>query len=145
MGKKVFSFLAVLVLAVCVLFGCGAEGLPSASATAAVNYVRVAVVDKDSNVLFDEEVSTYSSTLDKVLQEQSIPFTISGGFVTSVYNIENAADWSYCWMFYTNAAGMTDGTYPYTYDGTAYGSASMGLSELAIKDGATYVIVCVVF
>ena len=139
--SKVLVLLLVVVFAAFALSACGANEGTGA------NKVTIVVIDENGTELFNKTFKTDSATLKDVFDEKQIPYTMdaSGTMVSSIYDKANPADWSYCWMFYTNADGMTDGTYPYTYKDVQYGSASYGATELQMKDGATYVVVFVKF
>ena len=156
--KKVSKVLVVLLIAIFstfVLASCNDKesvesvsptgSVESVSPTGAVESNRLIIVDKAGNTLYDQKFDTDKTTLKAVLDEKEIPYTMDGTMVSSVYGRSNPIGWSYCWMFYTDADGMTDGTDPYTYDGVQYGRASYGITELQIKQGATYVIVFVKF
>jgi len=139
--SKVLVVLLIAIFAVCMFTACGANEGTGA------NRVTLVVLDENGTELFNKTFKTDAATLKDVFDEKEIPYTMdaSGTMVASIYNKANPADWSYCWMFYTNADGMTDGTFPYTYKDVQYGSVSYGVTQLQMKDGATYIAVFVKF
>lgn len=139
--SKVLVVLLIAIFAVCMFTACGDKEPANG------NKVTLVIIDETGTELFNKTFKTESATLKAVFDEKEIPYTMdaSGTMVSSIYDKANPADWSYCWMFYTNADGMTDGTFPYTYKDVQYGSVSYGATELQMKDGATYVIVFVKF
>ena len=40
--------------------------------------------------------------MDKLKEDEQITFTIVDGMITSINGVENPADWSKCWMLYTD-------------------------------------------
>ena len=73
-------------------------------------------------------------------------YIIDNGMITSINGIENAADYSKCWMLYTsdneNSAAMY-GTVE--YEGVEYASAMLGAEALQVKAGEVYIWVLVTF
>jgi len=78
--------------------------------------------------------------MDTLVKKGDMVCTIEDGMVTSINGIQNAADYSSCWMLYTsdeenaNAAwGTVD------FEGKQYGSAISGAETLKVKAGQLYI------
>lgn len=109
--------------------------------------------DKESVVRLIEREGLYvmyceeSNGTDKLLdamenlrQEGELAFEISGGMVTSIGGVANAADFTKCWMLYTSDAELSNTEWGVVeYDGESLGSAIVGVENLTIKTGEYYV------
>ena len=72
---------------------------------------------------------------DKVLD-----CTIENGMITSINGIQNAADFSSCWMLYTSDTDNANTAWgTVEYDGQTYGSAISGAETLVVKPGQLYI------
>ena len=131
--KKLFTLLLTLMVALtCTLISaCKKEPL--------------VVKESDTYVVINVENATENQTLAGYmlsLTEYQDMFVIENGMVTSINGIQNAADWSACWMLYTddysedcsNAAWGT-----VVYDGKTYNSAALGAESLIVKNGCSYI------
>ena len=87
---------------------------------------------------------TDSTTLLEYMQslkaDGEFEFEIVSGMITSINGIENPADWSSCWMLYTNDTELSNSTWGTAeYNGETFGSAIVGAEELIIKNGYKYI------
>ena len=97
--------------------------------------------DVDDVVITVENASqdqTLLSYMQALQEEGTLLFTVSDGMVIKINGTANAGA-SY-WMLYTTDtenANTSWGTYE--YNGETLGSAALGVGELVVKNGATYV------
>lgn len=87
---------------------------------------------------------TDSTTLLEYMQslkkDGEFEFEIVNGMITSINGIENPADWSSCWMLYTNDTELSNSTWGTAeYNGETFGSAIVGAEELIVKNGYKYI------
>ena len=87
---------------------------------------------------------TDSTTLLEYMQslkkDGEFEFEIVSGMITSINGIENPADWSSCWMLYTNDTELSNSSWGTAeYNGETFGSAVVGAEELIVKDGYKYI------
>ena len=87
---------------------------------------------------------TDSTTLLEYMQslkkDGEFEFEIVSGMITSINGIENPADWSSCWMLYTNDTELSNSTWGTAeYNGETFGSAIVGAEELIVKNGYKYI------
>ena len=96
--------------------------------------VVIRITDAENN-------STLLHAMEYLRGEGELSFAVdASGMVTSVEGVENAADWSACWMLYTSDAEMANGEWgTVTVDGVEYGSAILGASQLLVSVGETYI------
>ena len=81
---------------------------------------------------------TLLSYMQDLQEEDVFSFTLQNGMVTKMNGTSNSTN-SY-WMLYTTDtenANTSWGTYE--YNGETLGSAALGVGELVVKNGATYV------
>ena len=76
------------------------------------------------------------------LEDYKDMFVIENGMVISINGIQNASDWSACWMLYTDdyseeASNSAWGTLE--YQEKTYNSAALGAESLIVKDGCSYI------
>lgn len=80
------------------------------------------------------------TAMNDLKENGSLQFEIVGGMVTSIGGVENAADFSKCWMLYTTDAALSNTEWGVIeYDGKSLGSAIVGAESLPIKAGEYYV------
>lgn len=95
------------------------------------------------NVETDETDLTLASYMAS-LSEYKDMFVINNGMVVSINGIENASDWSACWMIYTDDyredfSNSAWGTI--VYKEKTYNSAAFGAESQIVKDGCSYIFV----
>ena len=95
------------------------------------------------NVETDETDLTLASYMSS-LSEYKDMFVINNGMVVSINGIENASDWSACWMIYTDDyreefSNSAWGTI--VYKEKTYNSAAFGAESQIVKDGCSYIFV----
>ena len=78
--------------------------------------------------------------MDQLVKEGKLTCTIENGMVTSINGIQNAADYSSCWMLYTSDEDNANtGWGTVEFEGKEYGSAISGAETLKIKADQLYI------
>lgn len=119
----------------------------TASVFTACKKEPLVIKESDTYVVINVETSKTDLTLAEYmasLDEYKDMFVIKNGMVVSINGIENASDWSACWMIYTDDyreefSNSAWGTIVYkekTYNSTAFGAESQ-----IVKDGCSYIFV----
>ena len=130
--KKLLSRIVLLLALIPVLFSFACAPTKPKVIVKEDTYVVINVVDdvEEGTTLYD-----YMLTL-----ESSLRFTHSNGMITSINGIENASDWSSCWMIYTTDKDNSNTMWGTAeYEGKIYGSASFGAESLVVKKGESYI------
>ncbi len=117
----------------------------TASAFTTCKKEPLVVKESDTYVVVKVETTETDLTLAKYmasLEEYKDMFVIKNGMVVSINGLENPADWSACWMLYTDDyreefSNSAWGTI--VYKGKTYNSAAFGAESLIVKDGCTYI------
>ena len=89
----------------------------------------------------DKTDLTLANYMASLVEYQNM-FQIINGMVTSINGIENAADWSACWMLYTDDYSEDCSNAGYgtiEYKEKIYNSSSLGAEKLVVKNGCTYI------
>ena len=135
--KKLLSF----TLVICLILACSISASckdSSASANATIVYSSETMV-----VIKVDEVSgnaTLIHAFDSV-KGDNFNYEISGGMITSVNGVQNTADWSYCWMIYTNDADFSNSAWGFiTHNGEEFGSAILGAESLPVTANCLYIL-----
>ncbi len=105
------------------------------------------IKESDTYVVIKVETDKTDLTLASYmasLEEYKDMFVIKNGMVESINGIENAADWSACWMIYTDDyreefSNSAWGTI--VYKDKTYNSAAFGAEKLIVKNDCTYIFV----
>lgn len=126
--KKIVALITLLVMAFC-LSACKKDPL-------VINESDTFVVVKAETDKTDLTLSQYMQSLT----EYNENFEIVDGMVVSINGIENASDWSSCWMLYTSDVDNANtGWGTIEYKSSVYGSAIYGAESLIVKDGCLYI------
>ena len=119
----------------------------TASVFTACKKEPLVIKESDTYVVIKVETDKTDLTLASYmssLSEYKDMFVINNGMVVSINGIENAKDYSACWMIYTDDyreefSNSAWGTIVYiekTYNSTAFGAESQ-----IVKDGCSYIFV----
>ncbi len=119
--------------------------LVTASILTACKKEPLVIKESDTYVVIKVETSKTDLTLANYmasLEDYKDMFVIKNGMVTSINGIENALDFSSCWMLYTDDyreefSNSAWGTVEYKEK--TYNSAAFGAEELIVKNGCTYI------
>jgi hypothetical protein len=127
MKKTALILVLILTLSLC---ACGKNPAPIA-VTATDTIVSISVPQGETGTLLD-----YMKTLQS---RGALTFTMDGTLLTEMNGTKNAADFSSCWMLYTDDTEFSEASYgTATFEGKTYASALMGAEALPIKEGCTY-------
>ena len=98
------------------------------------------IINVSSDYLQITESTTLVEYMQKLKTDGQLEFEMVSGMVTSINGIDNPADWSSCWMLYTNDAELSNAAWGTAeYYGETYGSAIVGAESLIIKNGCSYI------
>ena len=102
---------------------------------------NMVIITVDSNYLDITETTVLLDYMKALKVDGALDYTLSNdGMVTAINGQENPADWSKCWMLYSNDAELSNEAWgTVTVDDVTYFSAVLGAESLPIKDGKIYV------
>ena len=146
--KKLKSIIAMLIAIICMFsFVACEENSSGSSRNSKLAKEKVKVVENmviitvDNNYFKIEENTVLLDYMNALKEDGAIDFTLSkDGMVNSINGQENPADWSKCWMLYSNDVELSNETWgTVTVEEVTYFSAVLGAEALPIKDGKIYV------
>lgn len=83
---------------------------------------------------------TLKDCMDDLKNRGELEFTVKSGMISSINGIDNPADYSYCWMLYTDDAENSNNAWgTIEYKDKVYASAMLGAESLVIAKGCTYI------
>ena len=138
-----------LIFAACAAVLAAAVPLASCNSGEASLY-KAEVSDGELVVFVAPEVSGDMSVkdyFDGLVEEGVLTYTIADGMVTSINGVQNPADYSYCWMFYSDLTELDGVIYSnaewgtYDYEGKTLASCAYGVEEMPVVEGYTYAAV----
>lgn len=145
MKRKISSLLVLCLACLCALcaFACGQKDtakLVCSLVENGENRVVISVTETDGKC-------TMLDCMEKLAEtEADFSYAFSGGMVTQVNGVQNAADFSSCWMVYTSDAEMANAAWgKVEYNGAEYGSAIVGVESLTVIAGGIYILDYVAF
>lgn len=134
--KNFKKLLTLLLVGVVLMLVIGCATTPSTSDETIQDFVKI-VVDKDYMDIDGAKLIDYMQALK---EDGSLDYAEDSGMITSINGKANTADYSVCWMLYTDDAELSNTAWgTVEIDGKIYASAISGANDMAIKDGATYV------
>ena len=137
----VLTVATVLMACVCAFAGCLAKKPQVIKESD--TYIVINVSEEQMEITAETTLVAYMGALK---ENGELSFEMQNGMVVSVNGIENPADWSSCWMLYTNDTEMGNAEWgTYQYGGQTYFSAILGADTLTIIDGANYLWVYLTF
>lgn len=133
--KKLFAaaFAAILALSAFAFTACAPKTVVVDEET---QYI---IIKPDSKIL---ELTSETTLLDymAVLKERKeIDYTVDNGMVMSINGTENPADWSSCWMLYTDDTENVNPSLTIKYNEKSYSQTNFGAGEVIAKAGCTYI------
>ena len=132
-SKRLISVMLVMVL-LCSMLLCGCQKEPLV-----IKDSETCIVIKPTQESMDGEMMLIDY-MNKLAENGELVCTISDGMITSINGIDNAADYSSCWMLYTSDADYSSTAWgTVEYEGVEYGSAISGAEVLQIKPGQLYI------
>ena len=142
--KRKLASLLTLMLTLLLFVGCFASCITVGKANAVVvettqTLVVICVNETDENAtLFD--------VMENLQKENALQFELAGTMLKSLNGVENAADFSSCWMLYTSDAEMSNTEWgTYDYGKVSCSSAVLGGDALIVSAGEYYVWVYTTF
>ena len=128
--KKFLALSLCVMLACAMLFGCGGK--------------NTVLKETDEFIVLvpteDYAGKKLSEFMDYAKEQGELDYKLENGMVTSVNGIDNPADYSYCWMLYTDdAENSNDAWGTIQYKEKTYASATLGASALVIAKDCTYI------
>lgn len=130
--KKFLTF-AISLIAIVACFFIGA--CDKSPIQADENTVIITASDES----FDFEGKKLIDYMNRLQDKGELTFEVSDGMVTTV-NGKSQANNSY-WMIYTNDADNSNEAWgTFEHEGKIYGSATLGVEELPLKEGCIYVL-----
>lgn len=125
--KKLLTLLLVTLTALMMFTACGKKD-------------PIVISESDEFVVINCQTDEQDLTLASYMDGLDDIFVIENGMVVSINGIKNAADWTYCWMLYTDDEEMSNTAWgEIEYKDKVYGSAVLGADELIVKNGKTYI------
>lgn len=133
--KKLFTLLLTICLVLCSTFAISCNKGGSVKAT-------LVSVSEHTIVIKVEEVSGNPMLIEVLenLKGDNFNYKIVGGMITEINGVENPADWSYCWMIYTNDADFSNSAWGLTHNGEEFGSAILGAESLPVTANCLYIL-----
>lgn len=132
--RKILPCLLVMVILAGILTGCKSEPLviKESDTCIVLKVTEESIGDKTDMVLIDY--------MDELVKKGELSCTIENGMVTSINGVQNAADYSSCWMLYTSDEDNANAAWgTVEFEGKQYGSAISGAETLKIKAGQLYI------
>ena len=130
--KKVVTVLFALFLACSALFACKKDSVKELSESD--EYVVLVPESEYVGGKFADYMAAYAEENDE------FTFVAYDGFVSSINGIENSYETNYYWMLYTNDADNSNPAWgKIKYKGEVFCSAAVGINDLSVVEGKTYI------
>lgn len=134
--KTLTAIMAVVIVLSCVLAFTACVNDPVQQTDSAV---FVTVGTKYMSDLKDKTLKNY---LDVLVEKELISYELEGTMVVTINGLTAKAEDNAYWMIYSNDSDNTNTEWgTYEYEGVTYASTTLGIVDLPIKDGCTYVFV----
>ena len=86
------------------------------------------------------ENTTLSAYMDELQKAGKLTFEKENGMVVSVNGKKNGANYNPCWMLYTSDTEYSSAQWgSVEYEGKVYYSSTLGMENLIVKNGETYI------
>ncbi len=126
--KKLLLTTILIVIALFTFTACKPESKP------------LVISESDEFVVINCETDQNDLTLAEYMNGLSDIFVIENGMVIAINNLQNAPDWSFVWMLYTDDSELSNTAWgTIEYNGKIYASAVLGAETLTVKNGKTYI------
>lgn len=130
MKKRFFGLVMAMMLVIAASFA--AVACSGNTVTADENTVVITVKGEQENG------KTLARYMDELVSQGELVYTFSDGMVTSINGKANTTN-SY-WMLYTSDTENANEQWGvFEYEGKHYGSATLGASELIVKENCLYI------
>ena len=98
------------------------------------------MIPLDSEIMPDIEGKTLRDYFDVLVEKGFLTYEMDGTMVVTINGRHADGKAKEYWMMYSNDPANTNSTWgTYEYDGVTYGSCTLGLNELPLTEGTTYV------
>lgn len=135
--KKFLSIICIIFITIAILislYSCQSKNAEFTVIKETDTYIVIPIPEEQTE---DMLLIDYMQSLK---DEGSLDFDISNGMITSINNIENASDFSSCWMLYTSDKDNSSTAWgSVEYNGTECGSSVLGAETLKVKPGTLYI------
>ncbi len=122
---------AVIILSVC---SCQSKEASFTVIKETDTYIVISIPEEQAK---DMLLIDYMQSLK---DEGSLDFVVTNGMITSINNIENAADFSSCWMLYTSDKDNSSTAWgSVEYNDIECGSSVLGAESLKVCPGELYI------
>lgn len=156
-NKKILTLALAATLSLCAVFAASACAIRSEKDSSSDDAQSVDYKVAESNeelvvltvthaVMPLTDATSLFDYMQKLQEKGKLTFEVADGFITKVNGVENPADYSSCWMMYTDL-GVLDGVSysnaewgTYTYGEKTYNSAAYGVTALPAVEGYTYIL-----
>ena len=148
--KKIKSLIIILLaLVVCACFSActtiTSDKSEDFSQTVAVDEIieitdTIVVIRADCGYMPIDSDTVLIDYMAQIKADGGFDFTVKDGMVVAINGVENPADYSKCWMVYTDDSELSNEAWgTVTVGEITYFSAVVGAEALPIKHGKTYV------
>lgn len=140
MKRKLISFLLLVFM----LFGASSCAFSLNTNANAKVIVSEVFTESKHIVVIKIDKTTKGATLMDAMRElkkgELLAYKTAGTMITSINGVDNAADYSACWMLYTSDDECANGEWGVVeYKSQTYGSAIVGADALEISEGELYI------
>ena len=136
--KKFLSVATAVLMLVCLLACVGCAPKEPLVIKETDKYI---VIKASASQMELTETTTLANYMKSLKADKQLEFELDGkGMVSSINGIANPADYSSCWMLYTDDAANSNVAWgQIEYKDKIYGSAALGAEQLIVKEGCTYI------
>lgn len=134
--KKIIKFILATIFLFALLTSFGCKQNEPLVIKESDTYIVIKVSDSKMDITANTTLYDY---MTKLKSDNLLEFESKNGMITGINGIQNPADWSSCWMLYTDDEEFSDTTYSIDYNGKIYGSSLFGAETLTVKDGCVYI------
>ena len=135
MKKKILCLALIVVMLFTVLASCGHK-----APTIIKPDENTVVIDVTNSKDFPVDGKSLEDYMNYLASEKVLTFTIDKGMVTVINDKAQDDKNSSYWMLYTSDADNANEEWGVMeYEGKKYGSATLGATDLKVKDGCRYI------
>ena len=139
-SKKIVLAVVVLALLLTLALGMVACSKPVQLKDTAV------IVHVDSKVMSDVSGKHLVDYLNALQEKDYLTYNAPGGFIDTINDLKPDASKGEYWFIYTDDEEHANADWgTFDLDGKTLGSATLGITDLPLKEGATYVFVVSVY
>ena len=128
--KKIVALSLCVMLLCAFLYGCGEK-------------TKVLKESDEFIVITPSEEfvgKTLKDCMDDLKTRGELELNVNNGMISSINGTDNPADYSYCWMLYTDDAENSNSAWgTIEHEGKTYASATLGAESLVIAESCVYI------